>query len=366
MNVKFLPLNKINESFEPELSKKINQVVKRGRYIHGSEVAEFEKNFAAFCGVKHCIGTGNGLEALKLILRAYKASGVLKDGDEVIVPSNTFIATILAVSAENLKPVFVEPDIKTYLINPSEIENKITGKTKAIIVVHLYGRVCNMDAVNIAAKKYNLKVIEDSAQAHGAKYKGKRAGSLADAAGFSFYPGKNLGCLGDGGCITTDDGGLADLVRKIGNYGSVEKYNHEIKGENSRLDEIQAAVLNIKLKRLDADNNLRRKIAGIYGSCIKNGNLTLPEIPPEEEHVWHIYCVRSPDRKKLAAKLSELGIETIIHYPIPPHKQGAYKELSALNFPISEKIHAEVISLPISPVMTEEETAYVIDAMNKV
>lgn len=365
MNIKFLPLKKINESFEPELSERIIKAVKSGRYILGNECREFEKKFAQLCGTEYCIGVGNGLEALKLILHAYKILGVLKEGDEVIVPSNTFIATVLAVSAENLKPVFAEPDIKTYLINPAEIEKKITEKTRAVIPVHLYGRVCGMDSIKALAEKYNLKVIEDSAQAHGAIYKGRRAGNLADAAGFSFYPGKNLGCLGDGGCVTTNDRVLAELIRKLANYGSEEKYNHEFKGENSRLDEVQSAVLNVKLKKLDCNNNRRREIAAMYKRGIKNPAIILPEMPAPEEHVWHIYCVRTSNRKKLSEALLQRGIETNIHYPVPPHKQGAYKEFSELKFPVSETIHTEVLSLPISPVMTDEEAVYVIDALNK-
>ena len=365
MYIPFLSLKKITESFEPTLSQKINEVVKNGWYIHGEECKAFEKEFAEFCGVNHCIGVGNGLEALKLILRAYKLLGVFEEGDEIIVPSNTFIATILAVSAENLTPVFVEPDIDDYLIDVKKIEDKISSKTKALMPVHLYGRLCNMEAITAFAKQHNLKVIEDAAQAHGAKQTEKRSGTFGDAAGFSFYPGKNLGCLGDGGCVTTDYDELADVVRKLANYGSSIKYVHEYKGENSRLDEIQAAVLSVKLQRLDADNNRRRQIAVMYNTGIKNKAVILPKLHQKEEHVWHIYCVRVQNRRAFINYLKDCGIETVIHYPTPPHKQKAYKEFSHLHLPISEKIHAEVVSLPMSPLLTDEEVYYVIEKVNE-
>ena len=364
MHIPFLSLQKITESFEPSLSEKINEVVKKGWYIHGEECKVFEKNFAQFCGVKHCIGVGNGLEALKLILRAYKLLGIMNEGDEIIVPSNTFIATILAISAENLRPVFVEPDIADYVIDVKKIEDKISSKTKAIMPVHLYGRLCNMEAIIAIAKQHNLKVIEDAAQAHGAKQTEKRSGSFGDAAGFSFYPGKNLGCLGDGGCVTTDDNELADIIRKLANYGSSVKYVHEYKGENSRLDEIQAAVLSLKLERLDADNARRRQIAVLYNTAIKNDAVILPKIHEAEEHIWHIYCVRVQNRKAFIEYLNSCGIETVVHYPTPPHKQNAYKEFSHLYLPISEKIHAEVVSLPMSPLLTDDEVYYVIEKIN--
>ena len=364
MHVPFLSLQKITESFEPILSKKINEVIKKGWYIYGDECKEFEKSFAEFCGVKYCIGVGNGLEALKLIMRAYKLLGIFHEGDEIIVPANTFIATILAVSAEDLTPVFIEPDIYDYLIDVKKIEDKISSKTKAIMPVHLYGRLCNMDAIDTIAKKYNLKVIEDAAQAHGAKQNGKRSGTFGNAAGFSFYPGKNLGCLGDGGCVTTDDDELADVIRKLANYGSSVKYVHEHKGENSRLDEMQAAVLSVKLERLDADNARRRQIAAMYNAGIKNKAIILPKLHEEEEHVWHIYCVRVQNRKAFINYLKDCGIETVIHYPTPPHKQKAYNEFAHLNLPISETIHAEVVSLPMSPLLTDEEVYYVIEKIN--
>jgi len=362
--VPFLPIKDITESFEPALSQKVTEVIKNGWYIHGKECKAFEENFAQFCGVKHCIGVGNGLEALKLILRAYKLLGVFEAGDEIIVPANTFIATILAVSTEQFTPVFVEPDIDDYLIDVKKIEEKITEKTKAIMPVHLYGRLCNMKAITAIAKHYNLKVIEDAAQAHGANQNGKRSGSFGHSAGFSFYPGKNLGCLGDGGCVTTDDDELADAVRKLANYGSSVKYVHEYKGENSRLDEIQAAVLSVKLERLDADNARRCQIAVLYNTGIKNNAVILPKIHEAEEHIWHIYCVRVQNRKTFIEYLNSCGIETVIHYPTPPHKQNAYKEFSHLHLPISEKIHAEVVSIPMSPLLTDVQVQYVIEKIN--
>lgn len=366
MKVPFLPLKQINESFEPELSRRINDVIKKGWYIHGDECTRFENEFAQFCGVQHCIGVGNGLDALRLILQAYKILGCIKAGDEVIVPANTFIATILAISYEGLKPVLVEPKLQTYLIDETEIEKHITPKTKAIMPVHLYGRVCNMDTINAIAKKNNLKVIEDAAQAHGARYKNKRAGSFSDAAGFSFYPGKNLGCLGDGGCVTTNDDELATIIRKLGNYGSGKKYAHEYKGINSRLDEIQAAALSCKLSRLDLDNEQRRRIAAFYNENIKNELVIKPEIPNNKtEHVWHIYCVRVKNREDFIKYLNTNDIQTNIHYPTPPHKQKAYSEYSELSLPISEQIHKEVVSLPISPIMTKQEMEYVIKVVNE-
>ena len=365
MHIPFLSLKDVNQSFEPELSAKVLETVKNGWYIRGKECAAFEKRFAEYCGVKHCIGVGNGLEALKLILRAYKIIGLFSDDDEIIVPANTFIATILAISAENLKPVFVEPDITTYLIDPKKIEEKITAKTKAIMPVHLYGRVCNMNDIQSIAKKYKLKIIEDAAQAHGAMYKNIKTGNLSDAAGFSFYPGKNLGCLGDGGCITTNNDILAEITRKLANYGSHIKYVHEYKGENSRLDDIQAAVLSLKLKRLDKDNKRRQDIAKLYNTRITNPLIILPSIPDnEQEHVWHIYCIRVQHRKDFIDYLAQNDIETMIHYPTAPHKQAAYKEYANLTLPITEKIHAEVVSLPMSPLLTDKHVMYIIEIIN--
>lgn len=358
--IKFLDLHKINERFRNEIDERITQVLDSGWYILGEQVRVFEKNFANFCGVKHCIGCANGLDALNLIIKAYGFS----TGDEIIVPANTYIASILAISQNGCKPVLVEPDINTYNINPDLIEEKITENTKAIMVVHLYGQAVEMEKIWQLAKKYNLKVIEDSAQAHGTIYKGKRAGNLGDASGFSFYPGKNLGCMGDGGCVTTNDDELAYRIRAIANYGSDYKYHHIFKGTNSRLDEIQAAVLDIKLKHLDEDNKRRREIAKFYRENIKNPNIILPQLKEEENHVWHIFAVRVNDRDKLKKYLEDNGIETNIHYPTAPHKQECYKELEHLSFPVSEKIHKEILSLPISPVLTNEEVTKIVKVIN--
>lgn len=358
--INFLNLHKINERFRNEIDERITQVLDSGWYILGEQVRVFEKNFANFCGVKHCIGCANGLDALNLIIKAYGFS----TGDEIIVPANTYIASILAISQNGCKPVLVEPDINTYNINPDLIEEKITENTKAIMVVHLYGQAVEMEKIWQLAKKYNLKVIEDSAQAHGTIYKGKRAGNLGDASGFSFYPGKNLGCMGDGGCVTTNDDELAYRIRAIANYGSDYKYHHIFKGTNSRLDEIQAAVLDIKLKHLDEDNDRRREIAKFYRENIKNPNIILPQLKEEENHVWHIFAVRINDRDRLKKYLEGNGIETNIHYPTAPHKQECYKEWHHLSFPVSEKIHKEILSLPISPVLTNEEVTKIVKVIN--
>lgn len=362
--IPFLSLKDVNDSFEPELSARITEVISSGWYLLGRENEAFESEFASFCGTKHCIGVANGLDALILILRAYKELGEMKDGDEIIVPANTYIATILAVSANNLIPVLVEPDINTYLIDPDKIEEKITSRTKGIMPVHLYGQTVDMDRINLIAGKYGLKVIEDSAQAHGAYFGNKKAGNLGDASGFSFYPGKNLGCLGDGGAVTTNDGILAETVRTLANYGSKMKYVFNYKGSNSRLDEIQAAALRIKLRRLDEDNNARRNIASVYRSQIKNSRIILPETVNENSHVWHIFAVRCLERDSLQNNLKEKNIQTLIHYPVPPHKQDAYKEWNSLSFPITEKIHSEELSLPISPVMTRAQAEEVCTALN--
>ena len=358
--IKFLDLYKINERFRDEIDLRIKKVLDSGWYLQGEQDKIFEKNFAEYCKVKHCIGVANGLDALNLIIRAY-GFGV---GDEIIVPANTYIASILAISENGCTPVLVEPDINTYNINPDLIEEKITERTKAIMIVHLYGQAVQTDKIYELAKKYNLKIIEDSAQAHGAFYKDKRTGNLGDASGFSFYPGKNLGCLGDGGCVTTNDDELAAKIRAIANYGSDRKYHHIYKGVNSRLDEIQAAVLDVKLQYLDKDNNRRREIAKYYRENITNKKIILPEIYNENSHVWHIFAVRTDNRDKFQKYLEENGIQTNIHYPTPPHKQGAYKEWSNKSFPVSEEIHRTVLSLPMSPVLTNEEIKKVVEVVN--
>lgn len=358
--IKFLDLHKINERFRDEIDSRIKQVLDSGWYLLGNQDKEFEKNFAQYCGVKHCIGCANGLDALNLIIRAYGFGA----GDEIIVPANTYIASILAISENGCTPVLVEPDINTYNINPDLIEEKITNKTKAILIVHLYGQAVQMEKIWALAKKYDLKIIEDSAQAHGAFYQGKRVGNLGDASGFSFYPGKNLGCMGDGGAVTTNDDELASKLRAIANYGSHKKYCNLYKGVNSRLDEIQAAILDVKLKHLDADNSRRREIAKYYRENIKNSKIVLPQAYDEKAHVWHVFVVRCENRESFQKYLEEKGIQTLIHYPTPPHKQDAYKEWNHLSYPITEKIHHEVMSLPISPVMTDEEVKKVVEAVN--
>jgi dTDP-4-amino-4,6-dideoxygalactose transaminase len=360
--IKFLDLKKINERFRSELDAATKRVLDSGWYLLGEEVGRFESDFAAYCGVKHCIGVANGLDALSLIIKAYGFG----PGDEIIVPANTFIASILAISQNGCTPVLVEPKWETRLIDEDLIEQAITPRTKAIMVVHLYGRAMNMTRVWALAKKYGLKVIEDSAQAHGAMFSGRRCGSLGDASGFSFYPGKNLGCLGDGGAVTTNDDELAEKIRAIRNYGSDSKYHHIYKGTNSRLDEIQAAWLGVKLPHLDDDNAIRARIAARYCAEIKNPLVELPDNPNGDikvgnlDHVWHVFGVTCKDRDRLDKWLTENGIQTNIHYPTPPHKQGAYAELAALSFPVSERMHSEILSLPISPALTGEEVSEVI------
>lgn len=364
MKVKFLDIQRITESFQPELSERMEEVIRSGYYLLGEQVRLFEQEFAAYCGAKHCIGVANGLDALALIVRGYMEMGILSVGDEVIVPANTYIATILAISRNGLVPVLCEPDEKTYLINPACIEALITPRTKAIMVVHLYGQTADMDGINILAGKYGLKVIEDSAQAHGAYYKGKLTGNLGDASGFSFYPGKNLGALGDGGAVTTNDDRLAETVRVLANYGSSVKYVFRHQGINSRLDEVQAAVLRCKMKRLDADNERRRLVAEAYSAKIAHPDVRLPYWGNRDSHVFHIYPVLCSKRDALQAHLNECGVQTLIHYPIPPHKQDAYREWNQLVYPITERIHREELSLPISPVMSVEEVETVIAAVN--
>lgn len=359
--IQFLDLKRINEQYSDKLRQTAERVINSGWYISGEELEAFETEFAAYCGTEHCIGVSNGLDALKLILKAYS----IGEGDEVIVPSNTYIASILAISEVGATPILVEPNLSTYNIDPKLIEKSITKNTKAILVVHLYGRVVDMNAINQIAEKYDLKIIEDAAQAHGALYNGKRVGNLGNAAGFSFYPGKNLGALGDAGAITTNDSVLAENLRAYRNYGSHKKYENLYKGFNHRLDEMQAAFLKVKLPYLDKENAVRRKLAKLYLENIKTPLITLPEVPNEEhESVWHVFTVRVENREKFQAYLLTEGIQTLIHYPIPPHQQEAYSEWNHLSHPISEQIHREIVSLPISPVQSEEDTWKVIEAVN--
>ncbi len=362
--IKYCDLKKINEAHSDGLNKAILRVAESGWYILGEECRTFEKHFSEYCGCRHCIGTGNGLDALTIILLAYKELGTMAEGDEVIVPANTYIATILAIISAGLKPVMCEPDINTCNIDPDKIESLITERTRAIMAVHLYGLVVEMDSITAVARKYSLKVIEDAAQAHGALYNGKHTGNLGDAAGFSFYPGKNLGALGDGGAITTNDSRLAEVARAIANYGSHKKYINLYKGVNSRLDEIQAAILDTKLKYLDNENRRRRAIAGRYINEIDNPHITLPVADKDGNHVYHIFAVMTPERGRLQEHLRQAGIETLIHYPIPPHRQEALKEYQTQHYPITELIHNQELSLPCHPAMSDDDVAMVIKCVN--
>jgi dTDP-4-amino-4,6-dideoxygalactose transaminase len=364
MQVSFLDLKKINLNYESQFRETLDAVLKEGWFIMGQKLKIFEKEYAAYCGSRHCIGVANGLDALILIMKAYKLLGFMKDGDEIIVPANTYIASILAVSANNLTPVLVEPDLESYTIDEKGIEEKITSNTRGILAVSLYGQTANFSAINKIAEKYSLKVIEDAAQSHGARHFDKISGGLADATGHSFYPGKNLGALGDGGAVTTNDEKLAEVLMALRNYGSHKKYENIYKSVNSRLDELQAAFLSVKLRDLDNANQKRREIAELYLNGIRNPLITLPVEADNNTHVWHVFVVRTANREHFQNYLGENGIQTVIHYPIPPHRQLAYTELAHLSLPITEKIHREVISLPISPVMPLEQVQYVIDLIN--
>jgi dTDP-4-amino-4,6-dideoxygalactose transaminase len=423
--IKFLDIQKITDSYEPELSLAIQRVVKRGWFLLGQEVAAFEKEYAAYIGTRNCIGVANGLDALRLIFKAYISMGVMKEGDEVLVPANTFIASILAISDNRLKPVLIEPDINTYNLDISLIEQHISSRTRAIMVVHLYGQACWSTRLEEIATKHNLKIIEDNAQAAGAEIKAenleqgadrisslvslvsplpssshpesfaiRRTGSLGHAAGHSFYPGKNLGALGDGGAVTTDDDELAKIIRALANYGSSNKYVNDYQGLNSRLDEIQATILRVKLPRLDAENQRRRDIAQYYLDHITTHDIILPILRNEKRvtsndyiqtrngergeqntlnsepaalnlaHVWHLFIIRHPRRDKLQEYLTKCEIQTLIHYPIPPHKQRAYKDWNYFSFPITERISQQCLSLPISQVMGKNDVEFVIEKMN--
>jgi dTDP-4-amino-4,6-dideoxygalactose transaminase len=370
-NIKFLDLQKINAQYAAELKQAAADVIDSGWFLTGERVASFEKNLAQFNNSKHIIGVANGLDALRLILKAYIDMGIMQEGDEVIVPANTYIASLLAISDNRLVPVLVEPNLQSYNLDIDLIQQAITPKTKAIMVVHLYGQVCWNDKLVEIAKNNNLKIIEDNAQAIGAIYNGTKTGNLGDAAGFSFYPGKNLGALGDAGAVSTNDDQLAERVRALGNYGSKKKYVNEFQGLNSRLDELQAAFLDVKLKYIDTENQYRRQIAQRYLTEINNPNIILP-VPvatqfataENKEHVWHLFVIRCEKRDALQNYLAEKGIQTLIHYPIPPNKQLAYKELNHLDFPITNTIHDQVLSLPISPVVTNDEVSMVIQALN--
>jgi dTDP-4-amino-4,6-dideoxygalactose transaminase len=366
MPVDFLNLAELNRSMQHELYEASRRVIDSGCYIQGREVRRFEEQFAVYCGTEYCIGVANGLDALTLTIRAWKELNLLKEGDEIIVPANTYIATILAITENKLVPVFLEPSESDYTINPTLIEAAITRKTRVILPVHLYGYLADMPSIMTIARQNNLLVLEDAAQAHGASLQGRKAGNWGHAAGFSFYPGKNLGALGDGGAITTNNQELAEVLQALSNYGSHQKYNNLYQGVNSRLDELQAAMLQVKLSYLDAQTNRRREVAHHYLKNIHNVAITLPlDDASSERHVWHLFVIRCQQRQRVQNYLQEGGVQTLIHYPIPPHKQLAYKEYQHLNYPLTEKIHAEVLSLPISPMLKDEQVIQVINLLNK-
>lgn len=362
--IPFLPLKAFHEPLHGALLETVSRVIASGHYIMGAELAAFEQEFADYCGAAHCVGVGNGLDALHLILKAMD----IGPGDEVIVPSNTYIATWLAVTYVGATPIPVEPDLATHNLDPARIEAAITKRTRAILVVHLYGQPADMDPILELARKYNLKVIEDGAQAHGAKYKGKRVGTLGDAAGFSFYPGKNLGALGDGGAVVTSDPELARKIKMLRNYGSEEKYYNRCKGVNSRLDELQAAILRLKLKDLDANNQARQALAQAYLTQLAEfPDIILPSVPAWAEPVWHLFVIRSQNRKDLQGWLTRQGVGSLIHYPVPPHLQEAYTDLGYQkgNFPLAETLADQVLSLPMSPVLSQEEVRQVCRSLHQ-
>ncbi|WP_299780172.1 DegT/DnrJ/EryC1/StrS aminotransferase family protein [uncultured Formosa sp.] len=363
--IKFLDLHKINERFHPEFQLKFQEFLDSGYYILGQGVQTFEEEFAKFCGTTFAIGVGNGLDAITLILKGYVALGKLQEQDEVLVPANTYIASVLAILQAGLKPVFVEPDLETYNISVSDLEQKISSKTKAILAVHLYGQLAEIDAIQNCANQNNLLIIEDAAQAHGAVYHdGRKAGNLGHAAAFSFYPSKNLGALGDGGAVTTNNEELANTIKKLRNYGTTSKYVNELVGCNSRLDEIQALFLSVKLNRLEADNDVRRKIANRYLANIKNNKIILPLYTGLASHVFHLFVVRVAQRDHFMSYTKKHLIETLNHYPVPPHKQEALIDFNHLKLPITEQIHNTIVSLPISPVMESHDVDYLINVLN--
>ena len=362
--VKFLDLQKITAKYADEIHEAVNRVVDSGWYLQGQENENFEKHYSEYIGAKYTVGVANGLDALIWILRGYIELGVMSPGDEVIVPANTYIATILAITENGLKPVLVEPDINTYQIDDKLIEKAVTPRTRAVMIVHLYGCCAYTEKIGEICKKYNLKLLEDNAQAHGCLCNDRHTGSLGDAAAHSFYPGKNLGALGDAGAVTTNDKDLADIIRALANYGSIKKYVFKYVGRNSRMDEIQAAILDVKLRHLDEDNAVRRQVARYYLENIKHPDIILPNVENWDSHVFHIFPIRTSRRDELQKYLAKNGIQTNIHYPIPPHKQECYKEWNTMSLPITEKIHREELSLPMSPVMTHEEISTVIENVN--
>lgn len=357
--IDFLDLRAVNRRFRAEWETAVRTVLDSGHYVLGEQVAAFEDEFAAYCGVRHCVTVGNGLDALSLIIRSYGFG----PGDEIIVAANTFIATVLAITANGCTPVLVEPDPLTFNLDPALVEDHVTARTVAVLPVHLYGRLCDPAPLRDVARRHHLVVIEDAAQAHGATLGGRRAGSLGDAAGFSFYPTKNLGCLGDGGAVTTDDAVLADRVRSLRNYGSTRKHDHELRGVNSRLDELQAAFLRVRLPHLEAENRRRREIAVRYQQAVANPRLTLPEAPGPD-HVVHLLVATTDDRDALQAHLLRAGIGTAIHYPVPPHRQPAFADLAGVPLPITERLAGQVLSLPAHPALTDTDVDQVVAALN--
>jgi dTDP-4-amino-4,6-dideoxygalactose transaminase len=362
--IKNLDLQQVTNKHLGEYQAVAAHVIASGWYLQGKENASFEENYGKFIGTKYCVGVANGLDALRLILRAYLELGTIKPGDEIIVPANTYIATILAISDNHLTPVLVEPDINTYQIDPEKIEGAITSRTKGIMLVHLYGQCAYTEKIGALCKKYQLKLIEDNAQAHGCKYRGKTTGSLGDAAAHSFYPTKNMGAFGDAGAVTTDDENVARIVRTLANYGSGKKYIFDYCGMNSRLDEIHAAILNVKLKYLAEDNAHRRAVARYYMEHIVHHDIILPIVADWEAHVFHIFTIRTKRRNELQAYLQEHGVQTVIHYPVPPHKQKCYSAWNHLSLPITELIHEQELSLPMSPAISMEEVENIVKLIN--
>lgn len=362
--IKFLDLQKVNNQYQDEISTAIKNVINSGWYLLGEENKKFEEAYSSFIGTKYALGVANGLDALRLILRAYIEMGIIKEGEEIIVPANTYIASILAITDNNLVPIFIEPNELNYQIDDNKIEQVITKKTKAIMIVHLYGACAYTNKISEICKKYNLKLIEDNAQAHGCYFDNKMTGSIGDAAGHSFYPGKNLGALGDAGAVTTNDKEMYDVIKALANYGSSQKYVCNYKGLNSRLDEVQASVLNVKIKYLKKETEKRREAAKYYYSNIKNVNIQLPIIEDWNSHVFHLFPIFTNRRDELQAYLTENAVQTLIHYPIPPHKQICYKEFNCLSLPLTEKVHNEELSLPISPVITKDELVTIVNLIN--
>ncbi|MFC1467969.1 DegT/DnrJ/EryC1/StrS family aminotransferase [Verrucomicrobiota bacterium] len=365
MTIPFLDYRAINEPYLEDIEQAVKRVLRSGWYVLGKEVSSFEKAYARYCGTSHCVGISSGLDALILILEAWKQLGKIKEGAEVIVPANTYIASILAISKTGLVPILVEPDNTSYNLDPSKIEEAITDQTRAIMAVHLYGQCADMDAINAIAVKHKLLVMEDAAQSHGATYKNKRSGNLSDAAAHSFYPGKNLGAVGEGGAVTTNDPELAHTLELLRNYGSEKKYHNQLKGVNNRLDELQAAILKVKLEHLDADNRKRAQIAQLYLEEMNHPDIALPTESEFGQSSWHLFVIRVKQRDAFLKYMKESGIGTSVHYPIPPHQQPAYSELKHLELPITERIHREVVSLPLHPALSVEDAQAVIEAVNR-